>query len=549
MLAAPGNDGSPRGAGAARAGQPGPGESSDPHRTGGLAGRSEAAAHPHPPRGSDDLRERGQFFVVHNFDDEFDLLVIGAGIIGSRVALEAAQAGLKVALVERSDFGSGTSQASSKLIHGGLRYLPMGDIGLVRENHLERRALLDSVARNLVWPLDFLVPVYNGVLPAAELWAGLVVYSGLSGFHHSRNGLIGRKRARQLVPDLKPDGLTACGVLQDAQTNDSRLVLATVTAASRLGVEVANGTTVVGIEKGAAHVEGASGPQTIRCRQIVNAAGPWVDEVRRLEDPDCAAGSRLSKGVHVTLPLPPGWRAAIARTVGGSRVAFALPWEGVLLIGTTDTAYEGKPEDLRVDDGDLDQVFHEASLSLPEEVLDRKRALYSFAGLRVLELGSSTTAETPREHVITKGVLGMVSVAGGKLTTHRRIAMDVLHRLDDERARKHRLGNSPLPGAGSVPARPADVDPDVWDNLVRHYGSETPLLLAYQGNHPDALERIHPDAPVVWAQVYHGVAAEWARDVDDIVRRRTTLAVRGLATDAVREKISSRLRALSGTGR
>lgn len=474
---------------------------------------------------------------MRDFNEEFDLLVIGAGIIGSRVALEAAQAGLKVALVDRSDFGSGTSQASSKLIHGGLRYLPMGDVGLVRENHLERRALLDVVARNLVWPLDFLVPIYGGVLAAAELWAGLVVYSALSGFRHSRNGLIGPKRARSMVPDLKPEGLTASGVLQDAQTNDSRLVLATVTAASRIGVAVANGTSVVGIQKGAAHIEGPAGSQTLRCRQIVNAAGPWVDRVRRLEDPSCAPGSRLSKGVHVTLPLPPGWRAAIARTVGGSRVAFALPWEGVLLIGTTDSPYEGEPEDLEVEAQDLDQVFHEASLSLPKEVLNRDRILYSFAGLRVLELGSSTTAEAPREHVITKGPLGMVSVAGGKLTTHRRIAMDVLHRLDDERARKHRLVNAPLPGAGPAPDRPGDVDPEVWENLVRHYGSEASGLLAYREKHGDALERVHPDAPIVWAQVYHGVAAEWARSVDDIVRRRTTLAVRGLATDDVRERI------------
>ena len=486
---------------------------------------------------------------MHDHADDVDLVVIGAGIIGSRVALEAARAGLRVALVERSDFGSGTSQASSKLIHGGLRYLPMGDVGLVRENHLERRALLDSVARNLVWPLDFLVPIYGGVLAAAELWAGLVVYSGLSGFRHSRNGLIGPKRARRLVPDLKPERLTACGVLQDAQTNDSRLVLATVTAASRLGVDVASGATVVGIEKGAVDVESAAGSRTIRCRQVVNAAGPWVDRVRRLEDPNCAPGSRLSKGVHVTLPMPDGWRAAIARTVGGSRVAFALPWEGVLLIGTTDTPYEGEPDDARVEGSDLDQVFHEASLSLPEEILDRKRILYSMAGLRVLELGSSTTAETSREHVITKGPLGMVSVAGGKLTTHRRIAMDVLHRLDDERAQKHRLDDAPLPGAGPLPDRPSDVDPEVWDNLVRHYGSETSKLLAYRSTYADALARIHPGAPVVWAQVYHGVAAEWARNVEDIVRRRTTLAVRGLATDAVREEISSRLRALSGTGR
>ena len=486
-------------------------------------------------------------------DQDFDLVVIGAGIIGSRVALEAAQAGLKVALVDASDFGSGTSQASSKLIHGGLRYLPMGDVGLVRENHLERRVLLDTVARHLVWPLDFLVPIYGSKFDAAELWAGLLAYSALSGFRHSRNGLIGKRRALQLVPELNAKGLTACGVYQDAQTNDSRLVLATVAAAAQHGVAVCNYTRVEGIEKGAVHVVTAWGAQEIRCREIVNAAGPWVDEVRRLEDPSARPGSRLSKGVHVTLPLPGDWTAAIARQVGGSRVAFALPWEGTLLIGTTDTPYEGVPDDLAVTESDLDQVFAEAALSLPEEVLRRDRILYSFAGLRVLELGIGTTAEAPREHVITEGPLGMVSVAGGKLTTHRRIAMDVLHRLGDERARNHHLAEIPLPGAGQLPAPPPDVEHDVWENLVRHHGSEVTKLLAYRDTHADAFERVHAAGPVVWAEVYHAVRAEWARTVEDVVRRRTTLAVRGLANDEVRKtigvRLSSLLRAPSGTGR
>ena len=521
-----------------------------------MADRASPPARPHAANRGGHLVERGEFFIVEDLDGEFDLLVIGAGIIGSRVALEAAQAGLKVALVDRSDFGSGTSQASSKLIHGGLRYLPMGDVGLVRENHLERRALLDTVARNLIWPLDFLVPVYGGYAAAAQLWAGLLLYSALSGFHHSRNSLVGARRAAQLVPDIRQDGLRSCGVYEDAQTNDSRLVLATITGAARLGVRVSNYTRVVGIGRGEAHVEGPDGARTVRCRQIVNAAGPWVDEVRRLEDPTCRPRSRLSKGVHVTLPLPPGWHAALARQVGGSRVAFALPWEDVLLIGTTDNAYDGDPGAAAVDEGDVDQVLDEAALSLPREVLDRNRILYSFAGLRVLELGGKSTAETPREHVITKGPKDMVSVAGGKLTTHRQIAMDVLRLLSDERARSHRLVNVPLPGAGPMPDRSDGVDPQVWDHLTRHYGSETSRLLAYRETHEDALERIDPSAPVVWAQVYHGVNAEWARTTEDIVRRRTSLAVRGLATDSVRDRIGGVLSALrppprapSGTGR
>jgi glycerol-3-phosphate dehydrogenase len=207
------------------------------------------------------------------------------------------------------------------------------------------------------------------------------------------------------------------------------------------------------------------------------------------------------------------------------------------MLGTTDTPYDGDPDRVEVDDGDIEQVFREASISLPGELLRRDRIVYTFAGLRVLELGAPTTAETPREHVITTGRLGMVSVAGGKLTTHRRIAMDVLRRLDDPRARDHKLRDVPLPGAGPLPARPPEIEPDVWEHLRRHYGSEVSALLAYRDTHPDALERVHPDGPDVWAQVHHAVRAEWARTVEDVVRRRTSLAVRGLATPSVRSKI------------
>jgi glycerol-3-phosphate dehydrogenase len=208
------------------------------------------------------------------------------------------------------------------------------------------------------------------------------------------------------------------------------------------------------------------------------------------------------------------------------------------MLGTTDTPYDGDADQVTVEDADIDQVFGEASLSLPEELLRRDRIVYSFAGLRVLELGGPTTAETPREHVITSGRLGMVSVAGGKLTTHRRIAMDVLRRLDDRRAREHRLRDVPLPGAGPMPPRPDEVEPEVWDHLRRHYGSEVSELLKYRETEPDALERVHPEGPDIWAQVHHGVRAEWATTVEDVVRRRTSLAVRGLATSQVRARIA-----------
>ncbi len=201
-------------------------------------------------------------------------------------------------------------------------------------------------------------------------------------------------------------------------------------------------------------------------------------------------------------------------------------------------AYKAQVAHWQIADATVDQVLQEASFSLPADILRRDRILYTFAGLRVLQLGAETTAETPREHLVTVGPMGMVSVAGGKLTTHRRIAIDVLRRLDDSRARCHRLADVPLPGAGPLPQRPADLESDIWTHLIRHYGSEVSVLLEYAQSVPGAFERVHPGGPDVWAQVHHALKAEWAHTVEDVVRRRTTLAVRGLATAKVRGLIA-----------
>jgi glycerol-3-phosphate dehydrogenase len=469
--------------------------------------------------------------------ETFDLLVIGAGIIGARVAYEAARTGASVALLDAGDFGGATSSASSKLVHGGLRYLPMGDLGLIRESHLERRALLDRVAPHLVHPLLFVLPIYDGGRRrVVETGAGLLAYSVLSGFRHTRARVVGTRAARALVPPLRTEGMRAAGVYEDAQTNDSRLVLATVAAAERAGAAVLNHRPVTGLERqGGRIAAAAAGDLTVRCRTVVNAAGPWVDSVRRLEDPAAEPIALLSKGAHVTMRLDEPWGAALAVPIERGRVAFAVPWEGVLLVGTTDTEYEGDPDAVRVEARDVDTLLREAELGLPSELLARERVLYAFAGLRVLPRVAGDTARVPRDEVVSVGSGGMVSVAGGKLTTHRRIALTVLRRLD---AFRHAgLGSDPLPGAGPVPPRPrtADADPAVWDHLVRLYGNRAGLV-AEAG-----LERVHPDGPDVWGQVVHAIDREWARTVEDVVRRRTTLAVRGLATPEVRDEIAATL--------
>jgi glycerol-3-phosphate dehydrogenase len=228
-----------------------------------------------------------------------DLLVIGGGIIGAGLANEAARAGLRVALVDRSDFGGATSSASSKLIHGGLRYLRLGDVKLVREAHTERRALLRVVAPHLVRRIPFLFPVYRGgPYRPATIQAGLWTYSTLAG--EKLGGLVRPERARRSVPGLRLDGLRGCGVYQDAWTHDGRLCLANVTAAAEAGATVLNYAEVVSLRTVAGKVRGAevhdrlSGEIVdVEARAVVNATGPWLDTVRRLENPTVEPYGRL----------------------------------------------------------------------------------------------------------------------------------------------------------------------------------------------------------------------------------------------------------------
>ena len=297
--------------------------------------------------------------------------MIGGGIIGAGIANEAARLGLRVALVDRSDFGGATSSASSKLIHGGLRYLRLGDVKLVREAHAERRALLRVVAPHLVRRIPFLFPVYRGgPYRPATIQAGLWTYSTLAG--DKLGGLVKPERARRSVPALRLDGLRGCGVYQDSWTHDGRLCLANVTAAAEAGATVLNYAEVVGLRHGRRQVvRGAelrdrlSGDSvSVEARAVVNATGPWLDELRRLEDPGVEPYGQLSKGVHVTLPLDEPWSSALTIPHDQIRVTFAYPWEGMLLLGTTDTPYEGDPAEVTATEDDIDTVLAEAGVAV-----------------------------------------------------------------------------------------------------------------------------------------------------------------------------------------
>ena len=444
----------------------------------------------------------------------FDLLVVGGGILGAGIAEAATSHGLSVAVVDKGDFAGATSSASSKLIHGGLRYLRLGDVGLVREAHHERRVLMNVVAPHLVRRLPFLLPLYDdGPYRPWFVQSGIVVYSTLA--RARLNGLVDLDRARRMVPPLRGDGLRSCALYEDAWTNDARLTLSNLRAAEDHGATVVNYAEVVGLRPIEVRADGRT--IAVDAQHVVNASGPWVDRVRRLEDPAARPSARLSKGVHVVVDGAEGWRAALTIPHDKVRVSFAVPWEGTLLLGTTDTLYDGDPEAVSATEEDVRQVLDEASAALT--TLGPPRL--AFAGLRVLPGGEGGTASAPRETVYTTGPTGMVSVAGGKLTTYRRIALEALDHLGIRGlSRRPR----PLPGATGLDRMmwPVELDATTRNHLLHLYGSLALEVLAPAVEDPSLLEPLVPGRPDVRAQDVYARTHEWALTDEDVLRRRTT---------------------------
>jgi glycerol-3-phosphate dehydrogenase len=468
-------------------------------------------------------------------------------------------------MVDAGDFAGATSSASSKLVHGGIRYLQNGAVKLVAENHHERRVLARDVAPHLVNPLPFYLPLYKGgPHGAAKLGAGVFAYSALSAFRDGVGHLITPGRAARDIPALRTEGLKAVAVFGDHQMNDSRMAVMTVRAAVGAGAVVLNHAEVTGLRFTHGQVTGAelrdrlNGAEFgVDARLVLNATGPWVDHLRRLEDPGAAPSIRLSKGAHIVLRRRSPWHAAMSTWVDKYRVTFALPWEDQLLLGTTDEAYEGDPADVRPTDADVAQILDEASLSVRAEDLSRDLVTYTFAGLRVLPGGPGDTAKAKRETVVTEGRGGMLSVAGGKWTTFRHIGRTVMRKLQELPG--HPLGDDfepvaslpkklPLPGVANPravahrllvdgPAPGPRMAADTARHLATHYGSLAFDIARLANEDPALARRVHPDAPEIWAQVVWARDHEWAETADDVLRRRTTLTIRGLATDEVRADV------------
>ena len=487
---------------------------------------------------------------------DLDVLVIGGGVVGAGVAWPLARAGLRVALVDARDLAAATSSASSKLIHGGLRYLAMRDVRLVREAHAERRANATVVAPHLVRPLPFLVPLApeTSYGPAALL-AGTAVYGALSGFRDGRPRRLSTDDARSLVPGLAADRVRGAVLYHDHLTHDARLTLAVLDGAAEAGALVLNHLEVVGLRTLGGRVTGADavdrlggGALEIRARVVVNASGPWIDRVRQMEEPGAGTTVQLSRGSHLVLSADSGYEAAITAMLSDGRVAFAIPWQDGLLLGTTDHPYEGDPADVAPDPGDERQILAEAGLSLTPATIDPGRIRYRFAGLRVLPVAAGPTSEAPREVVLTRGPGGMVSIAGGKLTTWRRIGLQAAGLACNALGHPEPAHRPvPLPSAVDPAAARAELrarfpraEEAVIAHLVHGHGAAASVILQRTVDDETLLRPLSAAAPDIGAQVLHARDREWAVSVDDVVRR-TGLAPRGADDVAVRERIAKLL--------
>lgn len=479
----------------------------------------------------------------------FDVLVIGGGITGAGVAREASLRGLATALVEAKDFGSGTSSKSSRLIHGGLRYLEQGRLHLVRESLVERRVLL-RLAPHLVRSLPFILPVFAGDrVPRWKVLAGLTLYDLLAaGGNVRRHRTLGKRAMLEAEPLLRERGLTGGAMYWDAQCDDARMTVAAVRAATGHGAQVANHLRVTGLIRTVAGVTGAylndelTGEEgEVRAALVINATGPWVDIVRRFEDPRAEALLRPTKGTHIVVPrarIGHSHAITFASPVDG-RVMFVLPWGEWSYVGTTDTDNPGNPDDVVPDGADVTYLLRSANALFPGAHLTPDDITATWAGLRPLIAAhpAVTASALSREHRIVRGPEGMFTIAGGKLTTWRRMAAQVVDRVfaalpHHRKSRDKSLSwTEPLPGGEAavldgfrVGGEDAGLAPETVTRLVGRYGAETPAIYRLCRLRPELSERLHPEHLAVGAEVVFARDREFAVTVEDVIARRLHLS-------------------------
>lgn len=495
-------------------------------------------------------------------DTQHDLLIIGGGITGACLAWDATLRGLRVALVDKGDFGSATTAATSKLIHGGLRYLKNSEFSLVRES-LQERKILSRIAPHCVFPIPFLIPTYrNALYNRWALKAGMIFYDMLSidkswGLPEDKripcHRSLSRDTALQEEPNLKPEGLTGAYLYYDCQDfNPERFCLEFIRSAADRGAQIANYAEVVDILRAKGNIEGAlvrdgvTGQEVpLRAKMTVNVTGPWADQVLGMCKGLQQRKVRRSKGIHV-ITRPISSRYAIALFTPKGRHIFVLPWRRRSLIGTTDTEYVGDPNQVLVERSDIEAFLADLNQCMPAARLTYQDVQHCYAGLRpIVEQDVASVYDASRRYEIydhgeEEGLKGMVTVIGGKYTTSRHLAEKVVTLILKRLSRTSSAcltRQAPIHGGDltsmpdtirdAIGKDPFHLGPTVCEHLVRTYGSAHTELSPILEECPESREPICEGKEDIVAQIHHAVNREMCVTLSDFLLRRTGIGTLG----------------------
>jgi len=478
---------------------------------------------------------------IHQLEKgKFDLLIVGGGIVGAGIARDAALRGLEVALVEQGDFASGTSSKTSKLIHGGLRYLAHGRVPLVTES-LKERDILYRTASSVVQPFPLLLPVYKGdARPFWKIHGGLLLYGSLAGI--SPLGFpksLSVDEAAALEPALQREMLQAAGFYRDCQMDDARLCLANVLQAVDFGAVCCNYVRLRSFLKAKGKVSGGvvedrltGRYMEIQAKAVVNAAGPWADHVRRLSQ--TGAPNRLNpiKGIHLVLPHLTR-HGIFFQAKSDGRMLFLVPWGDYTLLGTTESPAGEVPETLRAEGDEVGYLLEEVNRVLAHMQVAERDVLSSFAGARPLLAFSGSPTTASREHRVEADNMGLVSVLGGKYTTYRKMAaeaVDLLCKRNRWKAKPCQTNQLPL--AERVDLEDLaflkeviePIGPALASQLFNRYGTQVVKVLQLIDQDRPLVARVCPHHAVLRAEIVHAIQNELACSITDLLARRTRIA-------------------------
>jgi glycerol-3-phosphate dehydrogenase len=478
--------------------------------------------------------------------EQFDILVIGGGVNGVGAALDAASRGLKVALIEAQDIAAGTSSRSSKLIHGGLRYLEQYDFKLVREALHERELMVSTLCPHLVKPVGFLFPLTEKFKERTYVGAGLALYDALRGFQRAMpwHKHLSQKQINEIAPSLRHDLVTGAIKYFDAQVDDARHTMSVARTAARHGAIIATQVSAESLIREGKRVVGvnaldlASGKKiAIKARATIMCAGVWSDQLHARFELTPGYNVTMSKGAHIVVP-----GSAIKSDAGiivktPISVLFLIPWGDKWIVGTTDTPYEGDRAEPCATKEDVQYILDQANRVL-EPKLRADEIIGVYAGLRPLVANnkSATTTKLSREHTVDRPAAGFVSIAGGKYTTYRVMAKDVVDRAVIELRRLTQESVTeklPLVGADGYfaleqqkerIAQESGLDVATVTHLLNRHGSLISEILDLIKVQPQLASTLDADLPYIKAEIVYAASHEGARSVDDVISRRTRLS-------------------------